>query len=95
MATTTFSANNIPTHWTLIVDGANYQRFGIQLCSSYACDLSISTSLPSGETMNFIYLSRPGSLEFSEELSSGDKVYARSRDGESGLAILHGYRVTR
>lgn len=79
--------------YSLAVDGASFERFGLQAVSYADVRVSIGTAAPAEDTEDYILLSGSGTKELTAGLSVADKVYVRS--GGGSITAVRGFRESR
>lgn len=89
--TTTFRAA-ASANYSLVVDGATFQRFGLQAASYADVRVFIGTAQPAEDTEDYISLSIGGTRELVTGIAAADKVYVRA--GGSATAV-RGFRESR
>lgn len=93
MALTTFGfrTTSATYDWEVVVDGANFQRFGIRAVKNRDLRVAVATAAPAIDSNDWFPLA--GVDGFSEELAANEKVYVRSDDNNH--VTVRGYKVSR
>lgn len=89
--TNTFRVTASPTY-LLAVDGAGFERFGLQAVSYADVRVFIGTAAPAEDTEDYILLSGSGTKELTAGLAATDKVYVRAG---GGATAIRGFRESR
>lgn len=79
--------------YSLAVDGANFERFGLQAVSYADVRVFIGTAAPAEDTEDYILLSGSGTKELTAGLAATDKVYVRA--GGGSITAVRGFRESR
>lgn len=90
--TNTFRVTASATY-LLAVDGASFERFGLQAASYADVRVFIGTAPPAEDTEDYLSLSAGGTRELTAGLGSADKVYVRA--GGGSVTAVRGFRETR
>jgi hypothetical protein len=80
-------------NYSLAVDGATFERFGLQAVSYADVRVFIGTAPPAEDTEDYILLSGSGTRELTAGLATTDKVYVRSGGGST--TAVRGFRESR
>lgn len=95
MATSTFGPIACNTAgWALVVDGAAYKSFVLQVQSNIPVAVFIGTTAPALGSQAYVILTRGDEGSLALDLSPSDKVYARVPDGFVSASQVSGARVS-